>query len=308
MFRISQKYLNLRHLKKNQSRQLPRACALFLPVTLLIPLYFGCTKTSKKVYPSPESQFHSNDDGKMRDDTKSAGQHLLPSKSTTEIRFATIPGGTARLGSVASEPGRNPTLERMTTVNIMPFEMSISEITEAQWYSIIEPNRTKELDSPSLPITNITWYQATQFCELLTTKTGIVHRLPTEAEWEYACRGGSINMFGVWEGNCSLSDAITSFHRGDSGKLFRGIKASCNVDSGQISQVGQFPPNSFQLFDMHANCWEWISLKNTLSTPPSPLHAPIRGGSAIRQTPLTAELLTVHGSKGTKEQKPLGFG
>ncbi len=218
-------------------------------------------------------------------------QKIPPSTSSFDpstIRFVLIPGGTTRVGSVKSEPGRDSKMERLRTIAVSKIEMSRSEITRSQWYAIMEPTRSISLNEVDFPITDITWHEAVQFCQILTIKTGVVHRLPTEPEWEHACKAGSDEMFSTWKGNCSLSEAISSFHRGDTGKLVRGIKASCNVDSGKILPVGQFAENPYGLVDMHANCWEWILLADTLSPPPSPLHAPIRGGSAISTNPLEA--------------------
>jgi formylglycine-generating enzyme required for sulfatase activity len=210
----------------------------------------------------------------------------IPPPDLSTIQFVSIPGGTTRLGSLKSEPGRNSSMERMKTVSVDSIFMSWSEITRAQWYSIMDPTRTVSPSEANYPMTNITWHEAVQFCQILTISTGVVHRLPTESEWEHAARAGSEEMLSTWKGNCSLSEAISSFHRGDTGKLIRGIKISCNVDSGNLLQVGQFVPNAFGLVDMHGNCWEWIALEDTLTSPPSPLHAPIRGGSAISTNPL----------------------
>lgn len=204
----------------------------------------------------------------------------------SSIRFVSVPGGNTRVGSVKSEPGRNSSMEPSRVILVAEIEMSRTEVTLGQWYSIMDPKRSISLSEANLPITNISWHEAVQFCQLLTIKTGKVHRLPMEAEWEHACKAGSDEMMSTWKGNCTLSEAITSFHRGDTGKLIRGIKKSCNVDTGKILEVGKFAENRYGLVDMHGNCWEWIGLEGTLSTPPSPIHAPIRGGSGISTNPL----------------------
>lgn len=251
-------------------------------VLATVAIHSGCnrsTSTTPTVSSVPKAS-----------DSKGSLPHRSPaiagSVDPSAIRFVSIPDGIVRLGSVKSEPGRDPLMERLKTVNVSGFDLSVSEITRAQWYPIMEPGRSVKTSEANWPITNITWYEATQFCELLTLKSGIVHRLPTESEWEYACRAGSEEMLSTWNGNCPLSDAITCYHRGDPGKLIRGIKVSCNVDSGKILPAGKFPPNRFGLHDMQGNCWEWVNIQDTLSEPPSPMHAPIRGGSAISTNPL----------------------
>jgi formylglycine-generating enzyme required for sulfatase activity len=270
-------------LVRSESASKPLKTPIVGVLLAMLMLVGGCSRSTS----SPEAAV----EPASRDSGDSSRSHLPPPSASVDpsvIHFVSIPGGTARLGSLSNEPGRNPALERLTTYTVASFEMSVSEITRAQWFPIMEPHRSASISGGNLPITKITWYEATQFCNLLTIKTGIVHRLPTEVEWEYACRAGSSELLAVWEGNCSLSDAITTFHRGDSGKLLRGIKASCNIDSGRIQPVGQFRPNRFGLVDMHGNCWEWLTLESPLSEPPSPLHAPIRGGSAISTNPLDA--------------------
>jgi formylglycine-generating enzyme required for sulfatase activity len=245
-------------------------------ILLSLQLVAGCSPSTTPTSPSG-----------LPPTSASSSSPVLPSSvpskviDPTQIAFCSIPAGSIRLGSVSSEPGRDPSMERLVTVSVSTFVLSECEITYAQWYAVMKPGNFPSSSLTYMPVTNITWYEATQFCELLTLKTGIEHRLPTEAEWEYACRAGSSEMLSVWNGNGSLSEAITAFHRGDSGKLDRGIKASCNIDTARILPVGRFPANRFGLRDMHGNCWEWISLENTLTEPPSPLHAPIRGGSAI---------------------------
>ena len=214
---------------------------------------------------------------------------LPPSKPMPDfstIRFVSIPGGNARVGSEKSEPGRDSSMESSRTISVAEMEMSKTEVTVGQFYAIMDPTRSISLSEANQPITNITWHEALQFCQLLTIKTGKVHRLPMEAEWEHACKAGSDEMISTWMGNCELREAITSFHRGDTGKLIRGLRKSCNVDTGKVLEVGLFAENRFGLQDMHGNCWEWIALEGALSTPPTPMHAPIRGASGFSTNPL----------------------
>ncbi|MGB5633225.1 MAG: formylglycine-generating enzyme family protein [Waterburya sp.] len=88
------------------------------------------------------------------------------------------------------------------------------------------------------PVEQVNWDEAVEFCNQLSTQTGKVYRLPTEAEWEYACRAGT----------------TTSYHFGDdiTDKL-----ANYDEKVGETTWVGQFPPNAFGLYDMHGNVCEW---------------------------------------------------
>ncbi len=204
-----------------------------------------------------------------------------PSIDRTEIEFVVVPGGSARLGSPSNEPGRDSSLERMVTVRVDSFLMSRTEITNAQYFAFVEPRRSCSATVAEMPVTAITYKQAVQFCDILTRNTGVRHRLPTEAEWEYACRAGCRDMISSWQGATPIDDAISSFHRGDPGKLTRGLNASCNIATRRIQVVGKYRSNSFGLHDMHGNVAEWINVHNTITPPPSPVHTVIRGGSAL---------------------------
>lgn len=245
--------------------------ALFFSVCLCA----GCEPSADRLAPSSPLEQPTESPNKARPGRLSSP---LPS-DPTEIAFAKIPGGVGRIGSPSSEPGRDARTERTRSVRVKPFQISVTEITQAQYWAVMNPSRRFDSEESAMPVTNLTWYEANQFCQLLTVRTGVTHRLPTEVEWEYACRAGKDEMIAVWAGRSPLSDALRSYHRGDSGKLQRGIGASCNIDTNSVLAVGQFPPNVFGLYDMHGNCWEWCSIEG--SDLPSPMHAPIRGGSAI---------------------------
>jgi formylglycine-generating enzyme required for sulfatase activity len=262
---------------------LPRKfpCSALLVVLLLAMISSGCSRSSS-------SGGSASTSSELSSSLPPRTPSRTPKSGVSEIHFSSIPGGTVTVGSVSSEPGRNPGLERLIEVKIDSYDMSKTEITRGQWFPIMDPTRSVSETEANLPITGITWYEAVQFCELLTIKTGITHRLPTEPEWEHSSRGRSREMIGVWQGASSLHDAISCFHRGDNGKLFRGIEKSCNVNSGKLLPVTSFKPNDFELFDMQGNCWEWTALEQTLTLPPSPLHAAIRGGSAFSTSPLEA--------------------
>jgi formylglycine-generating enzyme required for sulfatase activity len=132
-------------------------------------------------------------------------------------------------------------------------------ITQAQWQAIAA---TAKIDidletNPSnftgneLPVERVTWYQATEFCKRLSRETKQEYRLPSEAEWEYACRAVT----------------TTAFHFGETitGDLanYNATKTYADEPRGEYREettpVGQFPPNAFGLYDMHGNVWEWCA-------------------------------------------------
>ena len=97
------------------------------------------------------------------------------------------------------------------------------------------PSRYK---GETLPVEQVSWEDATEFCQRLATKTGKDYRLPSEAEWEYACR----------------AETTTAYHFGE--KLTSEL-ANYNQERGQTSEVGRYPANRWGLHDMHGNVWEW---------------------------------------------------
>jgi formylglycine-generating enzyme required for sulfatase activity len=112
------------------------------------------------------------------------------------------------------------------------------EVTQDQWFKIMGENRSKE-KGPKLPVTSVSWEDCQVFIKKLNEKTNGGYRLPTEAEWEYACRAGTTTAY-------SFGDKITpkDANYGDS-KI------------GKPVAVRSYKPNAFGLYDMHGNVWEW---------------------------------------------------
>ena len=133
-------------------------------------------------------------------------------------------------------------------VTVKPFFMSQYPVTQAQWTAVTDlPKAELEKDlnpEPSRfpgdnrPVERVSWYEAVEFCARLSKHTGRTYRLPTEAEWEYACR----------------ADTTTPYYFGPT---ITGEWANHNGNIGETTPVGQFPPNAFGLYDMHGNMWEW---------------------------------------------------
>ena len=149
----------------------------------------------------------------------------------TGIVMVRVPGGSFLMGN-AGGPERQPNDVPPHTVNVSSFLIAKTELTQGHWSSVMRANPSKhqELD---LPVQWLTWEECKDFCK----KTGL--NLPTEAQWEYACRAGTTGHYGA-TGN--LDD--TGWYRGNSG-------------GGRPRPVGQKKPNRFGLHDMHGNVWEW---------------------------------------------------
>ena len=119
-----------------------------------------------------------------------------------------------------------------------PYYMGKYEVTQAQWVAVMNknPSTTK---GANLPVTNVSWIDCQEFIKKLNEKTKSVYRLPTESEWEYACRAGTTTAY-------SFGDKITP--------------KDANYDDSKIGKpavTGSYKPNAFGLYDMHGNVYEW---------------------------------------------------
>jgi formylglycine-generating enzyme required for sulfatase activity len=99
------------------------------------------------------------------------------------------------------------------------------------------------------PVENVSWHEAVEFCQRLSQQTHRDYRLPSEAEWEYACRAGTTTPFHFGE---TIAPDIANYN----GNYTYGAGPK-GTYRGQTTDVGSFPANSFGLFDMHGNVWEW---------------------------------------------------
>jgi len=168
-----------------------------------------------------------------------------------------VPGGTALIGSPGAEPGRGRDEPLQRTVAIdRPFAMGVYEVTVSEWAACVQDKAcrpiadwSKENPNPLIPATGISFEDAQAFVAWLSVQSGKSYRLPSEAEWEYAARAGSADAF-AWGATISPSDANydqTASYRGSPTAPYRGYPEAVNA----------YPPNSFGLYQMSGNAWEW---------------------------------------------------
>jgi formylglycine-generating enzyme required for sulfatase activity len=169
-----------------------------------------------------------------------------------------IPSGKFLMGSPETEYGRRPDEDPQHEVAVPSFFMSKFEVTQAQWRTVASLAQVKTRLEPwpsarrgdKRPVECITWYEAIEFCERLSRETGREYRLPSEAEWEYACRGGLPTAFCYGE-NIS-SDLVN--HDGTEPYLNgpQGIRAETTIPVGSSLYA-----NGFGLYEVLGNVWEW---------------------------------------------------
>jgi formylglycine-generating enzyme required for sulfatase activity len=257
----------------------------------------------------------------------------------TEEKFELVPikGGKFVMGSPATEPGRKEDEGPQHEVEIEPFWMSKFEITwdvyeiwsadidiiRRQVLNVDATERDKFADpltisKPTKPYTDMTFgmgkrgypaismtqHSARVFCQWLTAKTGRYYRLPTEAEWEYACRAGTKTAYSFGDNPGQLDDF--AWHKGNSNEKYQ--------------KVGQKKPNPWGLYDMHGNVAEWVLdqnekgffqkcadqklVKNPLAIPTEEYNRVVRGGSWDDKPERLRSSSRRYSDEGWKEQDP----
>jgi formylglycine-generating enzyme required for sulfatase activity len=174
------------------------------------------------------------------------------------IEMVEIPGGTFLMGSPASEANRDGNEGPQHEVTVSAFYMSRYEVTQEQWRAVagLPKDQTDMNPDPSYfkgddhPVERVSWWEAMEFCTRLSRKTGKTYRLPTEAEWEYACRAGTTTPFAFGE---TITPEIVNYDGN-----YPYASAPKGVYRQKTTPVGSMGvANGFGLYDMHGNVWEW---------------------------------------------------
>ena len=167
------------------------------------------------------------------------------------LTFNLIPSGSFIMGSPDSELGRQPDEIQHQVMLTQPFYMQTTEVTQGQWQAVMGSNPSRFSScGDNCPVDQVTWSDVQQFIAALNAlDSSNTYALPTEAQWEYSCRAGSTTAFANGEITVTLgSDPILdqiAWYAGNSGNI--------------THPVGQKDPNSWGLYDMHGNVWEWTA-------------------------------------------------
>ena len=186
--------------------------------------------------------------------------------NSLNMKFALIPKGKFLMGSPKKEEHRGDDEDQHEVVITKDFHFGVFEVTQGQYERVMGSNpscftptgagkaKVRAKETTQSPVESVTWHQAVEFCKKLgeladEKEAKRTYRLPTEAEWEYACRAGTTTAlhYGDAVGSYSANfNGLSPYGAGGSGPFFRTTRPA-----------GEYPPNQFGLHDMHGNVMEW---------------------------------------------------
>jgi formylglycine-generating enzyme required for sulfatase activity len=214
-------------------------------------------------------------------------QPAKPEDGPLEMKFAPLPKGTFYMGGGGGKAGKKTEIKE-------DFEIAVHTVTQAQWQAVMGNNPSwfsragggkdavkdiKDEELKLFPIESVSWDDVQEFIKKLNEKEagrGYAYRLPSEAEWEYACRGGATSEE---EGSYDFyfakpTNDLSSTQANIIGNEPFG-KAEKGPDLGRPTKVGSYAPNKLGLYDMHGNVWQWCA--DPYGTPQRPGRV-LRGG------------------------------
>ena len=167
------------------------------------------------------------------------------------MEFALVPAGHFVAGSPSTEAGHQED-EVLYPVQVSrPLYVATHEVTAREWTTVMAPTTALDDAAGRLPVVNVSWHDARQFLDRLNAGQAWRLRLPSEVEWEYACRAGTTTAYSTGP---LLSTADANYN----GTLPLPGQAA-GENRGHLTPVGSFAPNAWGLFDMLGNAWEWTN-------------------------------------------------
>ncbi len=228
----------------------------------------------------------------QREKRKATGViEMLPGDIPLELMI--IPAGSFEMGSPANELERFYREGPVHTVSLQSFALGRYAVTQAQWRAVAENLKKVEIylnPDPSnfkgsdRPVEEVNWLEAVEFCKRLSIHTGRQYSLPSEAQWEYACRAGTTTPFHFGE---TLSAEVANY---DASVIYgEGTEGEYRQETTPVGSLGL--ANAFGLYDMHGNVWEWCQDHFH----PSYEGAPTDGSAWLDETPSGEERRLLRG-------------
>jgi eukaryotic-like serine/threonine-protein kinase len=181
---------------------------------------------------------------KAKNNTSQAERFVEDLGGGATLEMVYIPAGTFTMGAPESEAGSSDNERPQHLVAVSAFYMGRYAVTQAQYLAVMGKNPA-HWQGGQLPVEQVSWHDAQEFCQKLSAKTVKKYQLPSEAMWEYACRAGTTTPFHFGE---AMTLDVANFNNAAQGQY-----------RGKTTVVGSFPSNDFGLADMHGNVWEWCA-------------------------------------------------
>lgn len=247
----------------------------------LLPLLFlcltGCQNSQSRPMAQPEGSAAAPT---VTEETKDSAAAVLEGgtgEAEAPEGFRLIPGGTFQMGSPDSESWRSED-EAQHTVTVSDFYMGQYEVTQAEYEQVMESNPS-HFSGENLPVENMTWMEAIAYCNARSEAEGLEpvyaiegqevawdrsangYRLPTEAEWEYACRAGTVTPFNT---ETSISAEEANYYGHYPYEIEENYFSQEKLETRPglyretTTEVVSFSPNAYGLYDMHGNVGEWV--------------------------------------------------
>jgi formylglycine-generating enzyme required for sulfatase activity len=225
------------------------------------------------------------------------------------MKLTLIPAGEFQMGSPDSEPDRDDDETRHLVKITKPFYLAVHEVTQQQYEKVMgaRPWQGKDYvkEGPDYPAVYVRHGDAVEFCRRLSEQEGVEYRLPTEAEWEYACRAGTTTAYSFGDDEAKL------------GQYAWYYKNTWDIGERYAHRVGQKQPNRWGLYDMHGNVWEWCQdwygpygSEKVVSDPLGPAQGygrVLRGGSFYNPTSYVRSAYRVNNQPGYRLNVSFGF-